>query len=271
MFKAEGEQVAMHYVPQQQPQQQFQPQGHEGQGQPNYGQVNTPMVAQAIPVNGYPNYIPPQGIAVAAVPLVIHPTRGMWSDGLCECFNDCESCLLSWIIPPWLFGRNVKRSGLGDFGASFTMYFIPWLIIIILSALTYHGVIGVWGDVVTIIGMIFLAVIGCMFRGKLRLKYAIPGDQMEDMCMHCCCVLCALAQEARHINRANSQGNAPPVMPMQPMGVYAPQQYPQQFQQQQFQPQQFQPQQFQPQQFPQQQQYPQQPVFAQPPSGYTQA
>jgi len=252
MFQGEGEQQVIRYMPQQQHQQQQQPIPNYGQmttGDPNYGQVNTqPMVAQAIPAQ-YPNNYPQAQYAVAAVPIgIVHPTRGMWSDGLCDCFNDCESCLLAWIVPPVLFGRNVARSGLGEFGGSFAMYLVPWLCLVILYPLVAYGVIGAWGLIVAIIGSIFCAIIGCMFRGKLRQKYSIPGDQMEDICMHCCCVVCALSQESRHVNRANGAANAPPQQPMQPMGVYAPQQ-------------------FQQQQYPQQG-FQQQPVFAQPPSGY---
>jgi len=258
-FKAEGEQQAIRYMPQQpqqQQQQQQQPyQGYPNTGMPVYGNTNQPMVAQAMPAQ-YPNYGPPNGqFAVQAVPIsIVNPTRGMWSDGLCDCFNDCESCLLAWIIPPYLFGRTVKRSGLGEFGTSFALYFFPWLTMAVLWTLWSVGVVGPWSVIISSIAYIMCSIVGCMVRGRLRLKYAIPGDQMEDMCMHCCCVVCALSQESRHVARANSSANAPPVMPMQPLGVYAPQQ-----QQQQFQPQQFQPQQFQPQQFQQQ------PVFAQAP------
>jgi len=272
MFQNEGEQQVIRYVPQQQPQQQQQqqtyaqpiPQGYGVTTAPDPNYSNQPMVAQALPAQ-YPNYIPQGGFAVTAVPIgIVHPTRGMWSDGLCDCFNDCESCLLAWIIPPFLFARNIVRSALGEWGASFAMYFIPWLCVVIFYPLAGNGVIGAWGLIVAIIAFLFTAIIGCMFRGKLRQKYAIPGDQMEDMCMHCCCIVCALSQEARHVGRANQAANAPPQQMQMPMGVYAPQQFPQQqFPQQQFpqQQQQFtQPQQFQQQQF--------QPQFAQAPSGY---
>jgi len=257
MFQAEGEQIAIRYTPQQPLQQQTLQTGPPVMSGQPYGQLNSPMVAQPVQ-NPYGTYaIPMQGMgmqpmqgqpqfAVAAVPLsVVHPTRGMWSDGLCDCFNDCESCLWSWIVPPYLFGRNAQRSGLGEFCPSFLMYFFPWLTLVILWILFVNFVVGAWALIVAVIGSIVCAIVGCLFRGKLRLKYSIPGDQMEDLCMHCCCVVCALSQESRHISRANSQANGPP-MGMQPMGLYnVPQQ--------------------------QQQQQQQQPVFAQPPpSGYPQ-
>jgi len=233
MFQAEGEQHVIRI--QQQPplvQQTISSQGYVVQSgiidnsrQP-YGQ--TPMVAQAVPVN----YIPQAQYAVAAVPIgLIHPTRGAWSDGLCECFNDCESCLLAYLIPPILFGRNAKRSGLGEFGSSFMMYFVPWLLIIIMYVLFNNDVIGSWGAIIIPIAALICAILGCMLRGKLRQKYSIPGDQMEDMLMHCCCAFCALAQESRHINRANQAANAPQMVLQQPMGIYA--QPPQHQQQQQ--------------------------------------
>jgi len=254
MFQAQGEQdVIRQQHPQQQNLQTTSPMPVQSFGQPMVAQPY-PYPVQGMPMQQMGMGMPMQQMgmgmqpqyAVAAVPLgVVHPTRGMWSDGLCDCFNDCESCLLSWVIPPYLFGRTVQRSGLGEFFPSFMMYFVPWLTLAVLWIIFFSRVVAGWALIVAIVGSIVCAIVGCLFRGRMRQKYSIPGDQMEDCCVHCCCVVCALSQEARHANRANAQTNAP-VMGMQPpMGIYnAPQ--------------------------PQQQMQQQQPVFAQPPqpSGY---
>lgn len=51
-------------------------------------------------------------------------------------------------------------------------------------------------------GIIPALVFGTIYRGKLREKFAIPGSWLEDVLTWGCCMPCAIAQEARHVDRA---------------------------------------------------------------------
>ena len=46
----------------------------------------------------------------------------------------------------------------------------------------------------------FIAL-GAWARGRLRKAYGISGAVHEDIGWQCCCTCCAIAQEARHVDR----------------------------------------------------------------------
>jgi len=44
-------------------------------------------------------------------------------------------------------------------------------------------------------------VVGMIYRTRIRAKYMIQGGPCEDCLCHFCCACCAIAQEARHVDR----------------------------------------------------------------------
>jgi Cys-rich protein (TIGR01571 family) len=125
----------------------------------------------------------------------------MWSDGLCDCFNDCNSCLLAFFFPPYLFARNAAKTGNSSFNLAFIKYFIPWAVLVVLSFVFGSSRTATWASIVVTVCNIVCVVFGTLLRSYLRSKFQINGDSCEDCCVHCCCTPCALAQESRHVNR----------------------------------------------------------------------
>jgi Cys-rich protein (TIGR01571 family) len=144
------------------------------------------------------------------------PLQRMWSDGLCDCFNDCGTCLIAFFFPPYLFARISEKTGDGSFNLAFVKYFIPWLGVVVLGALGGRGsALGI----VALVCNVIMAIFGTLLRGHLRRKFEIPGDTCEDFFTQCCCEPCAISQEARHTNRwLMSQNQAPQQQMMQGTG-----------------------------------------------------
>ena len=97
-----------------------------------------------------------------------------WSSHLFDCFNDIDTCLLSFLLPCVQFGLNAERlSGKSCYAsclgysvcASFLLAFLP----------------------------------GQFLRGNIRDTFNIDGNMLQDMLFHYCCCPCAIAQEAREL------------------------------------------------------------------------
>lgn len=93
-----------------------------------------------------------------------------WSNGLCSCFEDITTCIITYIVPCYTFGKNAEQIGESCILCALTQ-FIPW--------------VDLWCRV--------------SVRGKIREQRGIEGSCMEDCLMHWLCVLCALVQEAREL------------------------------------------------------------------------
>uniref|UniRef100_A0A7S0WN92 Uncharacterized protein n=1 Tax=Chlamydomonas leiostraca TaxID=1034604 RepID=A0A7S0WN92_9CHLO len=99
--------------------------------------------------------------------------QGVFSSGLCSCFDDMGSCIITCCVPCVTYGQNVERlqNGSGFFGACLLYY--------------------------------CCACCACFFaggtRGQLRQKYGLKEDPCSDCCVHCWCSPCGLCQEAREL------------------------------------------------------------------------
>lgn len=56
-------------------------------------------------------------------------------------------------------------------------------------------------QVLAIVGTLTLLMTGTQYRAKIRARYQIPGSPFRDICTYLCCSCCAIAQEARHVDR----------------------------------------------------------------------
>jgi Cys-rich protein (TIGR01571 family) len=194
----------------QMPMQQGQMQMQQGQmPQQNYGQP-APAFQQQYAVQ----------VAVVQQQYTIYR---MWSDGLCDCFNDCSSCLLAFFFPPYLFARNAEKTGNSSFNLAFIKYFIPWATLVVLSFI-FGSSRAAWVSIVVAVCNILCVVFNTMLRTYLRSKFQINGDTCEDCCLSCFCRPCALAQESRHVNRwlltQQQQGQPMQGQPMQGQPMY---------------------------------------------------
>jgi Cys-rich protein (TIGR01571 family) len=201
---------------QQQPYQTTQPTYVQVPGQPipqqvqASGQYQPGPGAVAVPV-GYVGQITPGGVAQGRIPY------GVWSDGVCDCLSHCESCLVTYFLMPFRWAKTVERSRLNTFAMAMALYGLPWLLMIIFffvnwstvsvdttynhrdttEDVNYFG----WAIWLCFAANFFMIWLGVVYRQKLRTMYHIPGSGMEDCLLHTFCRFCAVAQEARHVDR----------------------------------------------------------------------
>jgi len=190
-------------------------------GQPYQANFPTQPVAQPYGTVAVPlAYAQPvAGVAIAGQPGHLART-GAWSDGFCDCLNHCESLLVACCVAPARWAQTVSRARLMGFGQALLLYGIPWLLVIIMYSVdvnysnTYvydpydpynyqkrRGGVLAWAIAIAAICNMFTIFLGCTYRQKLRAQYGIQGSACEDCLMHTFCPLCAITQEARHVDR----------------------------------------------------------------------
>jgi Cys-rich protein (TIGR01571 family) len=93
-----------------------------------------------------------------------------WTSGICDCFSDIPTCLVSFLFPCVRFYLNIQYSKIDN----------PFVcsVCCILEYVIPHSII----------------------RNKIREKYNIQGSCETDFAQVICCPCCSIAQEAREIN-----------------------------------------------------------------------
>ncbi|XP_064389060.1 uncharacterized protein LOC135337088 [Halichondria panicea] len=94
----------------------------------------------------------------------------MWSNSLFGCFSDIGTCVIAFIVPWYIQGKNAEAAG---------------------EPCLHHGLAGL----VPILGQYCHAVI----RGKIREQKSIEGTFFSDIVLSFFCGRCALVQEAQEI------------------------------------------------------------------------
>ena len=131
-----------------------------------------------------------------------HLPPGQWSDGLFKCADSILIALFVCCCPCVRFGISVNRV-FPDIG--FTR---PCTVFLVLY-LAFGG-LWVFGYALLPSGWLWLPaviiafpVIGyaAYYRSKIRARYQIVGTLVVDYVTDFFCLLCALCQEARHIDR----------------------------------------------------------------------
>lgn len=204
--------------------QPFQGVAHNGAGQPMYPQLAPqyqhapPMMVDAygrpvayqqqpgMPMAGGPQYVMAAPMGGIQQPVGVpgqsgHLPRGRFSDGIFDCFDGMTICLLSWCLLPVRYAQTVERLRWQSFGAALAMYGLPWLLWIVFDTIFQTDPRRWWWAIPAVLCNITCCIIGCLNRGKLRAHYQIPGSEAEDCLLHMCCRCCAMAQEARHVDR----------------------------------------------------------------------
>ncbi|EDO44794.1 predicted protein [Nematostella vectensis] len=102
-----------------------------------------------------------------------------WSSGICGCFEDINTCALTYFCPCVVAGKNAEAVGENCFLHGF------------LSTL---GCVGIF--------------CGAKIREKIREKHGIEGSFGNDCIMHWFCPLCAYSQEARELKARCPSGQA---------------------------------------------------------------
>lgn len=163
---------------------------------------------------------PVGGVMVAGQPGHL-PRTGQWSDGLCDCFNHCESLLVACCVAPARWAQTISRAKLMGFGQALLAFGLPWLLVYIFyivsganakseTQCTYSS--GwtrcetvttplYWAWSIAAICNMVTTILGCTYRGKLRQQFGIQGSACEDCLLYTFCPLCTMTQEARHVDR----------------------------------------------------------------------
>ena len=93
-----------------------------------------------------------------------------WKNGICGCFGDFSTCIITYFCPCYTFGKNAEAVGDSCILCALTMFCFP------IDLFTRTSV-----------------------RGKIRQKQGIEGGCFGDFLCHLFCGLCALCQEAQEI------------------------------------------------------------------------
>ena len=102
-----------------------------------------------------------------------------WSNGICGCFNDCTTCIITYFCPCYTFGKNAEAVGDSC----------------VLCALAlYVPIVNFWARV--------------HIRGKIREQKGIEGSCIKDLLCVWCCYFCALMQEAQEVKAPGGQAIA---------------------------------------------------------------
>ena len=125
----------------------------------------------------------------------------IWSDNLFSCFSDSTSCLLAFFVPFYRFAQTVERANLGTFNLYVGIMFTCW-VFYSTGGIPSSGFYATLQPALSVIGILVYIAVGAHMRTTLRTKYNLPGDPMNDVLIWCCCSCCAVAQEARHVDRS---------------------------------------------------------------------
>ncbi|XP_026424077.1 protein PLANT CADMIUM RESISTANCE 2-like isoform X2 [Papaver somniferum] len=102
-----------------------------------------------------------------------------WSSGLCDCFDDCHTCCLTFWCPCVTFGRiaEIVDRGSTSCGVSGALY----MMIMCVTGCS--------------------CLYSCFYRSKLRGQYFLKESPCTDCFVHCCCEECSLCQEYRELKK----------------------------------------------------------------------
>jgi len=124
-----------------------------------------------------------------------------WSTGICGCLNIETEAICDWgyfwysLFPPFLFGYNTLTMMETAPGEKYYACDGPC----VKCPNTFHACFH--AAVCTV-----CPGIAAQQRGRIRKQAGIPGHLAHDIISHCCCGPCALAQEARQMDKKGYSG-----------------------------------------------------------------
>lgn len=112
-----------------------------------------------------------------------------FSDAICECGQSWSICIWACFCPCIRWSDTVSQMHFLSFYISVLMWCALMLSNILLAGL----------------GSLLVVFVGAWHRGKIRAHFGLPRDcrtGFQDVIAWLCCQPCAIAQEARHVERA---------------------------------------------------------------------
>ncbi|KAH8495993.1 hypothetical protein Peur_055312 [Populus x canadensis] len=104
-------------------------------------------------------------------------SKGPWSTGLCDCFDDWRNCCVTFWCPCITFGQiaEIVDKGSSSCGVNGALYAL-------ISCVTCCP-----------------CCYSCFYRAKMRQQYLLRETPCGDCLVHCCCEYCSLCQEYREL------------------------------------------------------------------------
>ncbi|GLT91773.1 hypothetical protein SLE2022_096460 [Rubroshorea leprosula] len=103
-------------------------------------------------------------------------SEGLWTTGLCDCWEDPSNCFFTMFCPCITLGRNSEIINRGE--------------MLCRKATHLHIATGV---------LLFGWIFGWSNRKTLRQHFSLPETPFPDCCSHVFCMWCALCQEHREL------------------------------------------------------------------------
>jgi Cys-rich protein (TIGR01571 family) len=188
--------------------------------------VGQPVMAQG-QVVGQPVVVMAQQPVYAAGNSLQHSKpllTGQFSSGVCDCFSECNSCLMAWCCPCFSYAQIISSAQIPTIfndGAQFNTGLLVFIILYIVSRVIAYILAGVVGPSIVASDAVYISqglnqgfdiICGLIFaylifeiRQKFRTKLQIAGDDCTDFMCAWCCVPCTIAQMDRHL--AINEGN----------------------------------------------------------------
>ena len=131
-----------------------------------------------------------------------HLPPGQWSDGVFSCRSSLVIAALTCCCPCVRFGLSVHRAFPDiPFTRPCTAFLTLYGAFLGLWVVGYVLLPAGWLWVPAMIIALPVVVYAAYYRGKMREKYAIRGTAVTDCVLDMFCLCCAMAQEARHVDR----------------------------------------------------------------------
>eukprot|EP00899_Mesostigma_viride_P020247 jgi/Mesvir1/28223/Mv04772-RA.1 len=132
------------------------------------------------------------------------PIQSPWNSRLCGCCDadedgGCHHACLTSLCPCWVFGQNAEIIMGTNAHCACATWTLLWPMMWLLGTASVVLLSGVCciPALVAGAGGAYPASVRFHMRTRLRLR----GGICEDFMLHCCCVCCAISQEARELRR----------------------------------------------------------------------
>lgn len=96
-----------------------------------------------------------------------------WNHGICGCFDDCGTCIVTYFVPCYTHGKNAEAVGDSCLLCGLSLL-VPLLDLFTMTSI----------------------------RGKVREQHGIAGSFVGDFLLSCFCPLCSLVQVAQQVKGA---------------------------------------------------------------------
>jgi len=132
--------------------------------------------------------------------------------GLCDCWSHCPICLQVWFCGLARSGDTLSTAGVICFWAPpvFGLVIFPLIGLAFgaLALLLKYYVHEYLGEILLPLEVLVFSAIFAKWRGELRNKLFLQGgDQnhfIKDLLIYCCCMPCAIGQEAVELDRVTN-------------------------------------------------------------------